>query len=238
MPLILPTPAGGGHRTKQEFVYHTLREAIMHGVLKPGERLIIDDLARQLEVSAIPVREALQLLQSESLVVTVPHAGASVAPISRDTLLDVFTVLEGLELVAMPLAAERATPADLAALDRILDDMDAALAADRHEDWSALNAQFHLRICSLTGLDLLQDMTRRMLDRWQRVRRFYFKDVLGRRQPQAQREHRQILAALRARDVPALHALTRAHMQGALTSYMAYLNEHDTGAQPTGGSRS
>ena len=53
------------HRTKQEFVYRTLRAAIIRCELPPGERLVIDDLARQLAVSAIPVREALQLLQSE-----------------------------------------------------------------------------------------------------------------------------------------------------------------------------
>jgi DNA-binding GntR family transcriptional regulator len=86
-----------GHRTKQEFVYRTLREAIVRCELRPGERLIIDELAQRLQVSAIPVREALQLLQAESLVVTVPHVGATVAPISSASIVDVFTVLEGLE---------------------------------------------------------------------------------------------------------------------------------------------
>ena len=52
-------------RTKQEFVYRTLRDAIMRCELEPGRRLVIDELARQLEVSSIPVREGLQLLQSE-----------------------------------------------------------------------------------------------------------------------------------------------------------------------------
>ena len=72
------------HRTKQEFVYETLREAIMRCELGPGRRLVIDELARQLEVSAIPVREALQLLQSEGLVTNVPHVGATVSPVSRE----------------------------------------------------------------------------------------------------------------------------------------------------------
>lgn len=225
MPLSLPTPAGGGHRTKQEFVYHTLRDAIMQVVLVPGERLIIDELARQLEVSAIPVREALQLLQSESLVVMVPHTGATVAPISRDAILDVFTVLEGLETVGTRLAAARATDEDLAATEAIVDAMDAAMRSGQHEQWSTLNAQFHLKIAELTGLELLHEMTRRLLDRWQRVRRFYFKGVLGHRLPQAQREHRAIVAALRARDLPALQTLAREHSQGALASYMTYLNE-------------
>ena len=85
------------HRTKQEFVYRTLRDAILRCELQPGERLVIDDLARRLNVSIIPVREALQLLQAESLVQVVPHVGTSVAPVSRASIIDVFAVLEGLE---------------------------------------------------------------------------------------------------------------------------------------------
>ena len=94
-------------RTKQEFVYRTLRSAIMRCEIAPGERLVIDDLARKLEVSIIPVREALQLLQSEGLILNVPHVGATVAPITRESILDVFTLLEGLEIMATRLVAER-----------------------------------------------------------------------------------------------------------------------------------
>ena len=109
--------------------------------LAPGQRLVIDDLARRLEVSAIPVREALQLLQSEGLVHTVPHVGATVAPISRESIDEVFTVMEGLEIVATRSAAERMTAR------RTRD----ALASwswrswtgrwprERHEQWAELN---------------------------------------------------------------------------------------------------
>ena len=83
MALTLPSVAR--FRTKQQFVYRTLRDAIMRCELLPSERLIIDDLARRLNVSIIPVREAIQVLQSEGLVVIVPHAGATVAPISRES---------------------------------------------------------------------------------------------------------------------------------------------------------
>ena len=105
--------------------------------------------------------------------------------------------------------------------------MDAAIAANQFEEWSQLNGDFHLAIGKLTGLQLLQDMTQRLLDRWQRVRRFFFKNVLGHgdRMKQAQIEHRAILAALRARDVERVQMLARTHNQGALASYMTYLNE-------------
>jgi len=211
------------HRTKQEFVYRTLREAIIRCDLPPGERLVIDDLARQLSVSAIPVREALQLLQSEGLAVNVPHVGATVAPISRESIVEVFTVMEGLEIVATRSAAQRAAPADLEALGAIVTAMDAALASGSLEQWADTNNRFHATIARLTGMPMLQEMMERALDRWDRVRRYYFSGVLVHRAEQAQQEHHALLAAMKARDLAALEALVRQHNQGALSSYTAYV---------------
>jgi DNA-binding GntR family transcriptional regulator len=223
MPLAMPT--GARHRTKQEFVYQTLRDAIMRCDLRPGERLVIDDLARRLEVSAIPVREAIQMLQSEALVTTVPHVGATVAPVTRESIIDVFTVLEGLETVATRFVAEHCVPGDLGPLDMLVQGMEEAVAAERHEEWASLNTQFHVTISTLPGLPLLQEMTERTLDRWHRVRSFYFRGVLVHRIAKAQQEHREILSAMRARDINALQALVRQHNQGALESYLSYLGK-------------
>jgi DNA-binding GntR family transcriptional regulator len=87
--------AAAPYLTKQELVYRSLRDAIMRCELAPGQRLVIDELARRLRVSAIPVREALHLLTSERLVVNVPHVGATVAPIVPESVQEVFTVMEG-----------------------------------------------------------------------------------------------------------------------------------------------
>src|SRR5687768_18051530 len=84
----LDAPRGAPHRTKQAFVYRTLHDAISTCEIKPGERLVIDDLARRLQVSAIPVREAIQMLQAEGLVVSVPHTGVSVAPVTLESIQD------------------------------------------------------------------------------------------------------------------------------------------------------
>ncbi len=223
MPLAPSTE--GRHRTKQEFVCQTLRQAILSCELRPGERLVIDDLARRLLVSIIPVREALQVLQAEGLVVTVPHVGATVAPVSRESILDVFTVLEGLEVVATRLVAERGSPEALATLGRFVTAMDDAADAGRLEEWADLNTRFHQAISTSSGLPLLEEMTGRVLGRWDRVRRFYFKGVLSHRVSQAQQEHREILAALESRDLPRLEALVRTHNQRALAAYLSYLND-------------
>jgi DNA-binding GntR family transcriptional regulator len=221
----LAAPKGTRHLTKQEFVYQTLREAILKCELPPGERLVIDDLARQLQVSAIPVREALQLLLSEGLVVNVPHVGATVAPISKESILEVFTVMEGLEIVSTRVATQRATDADIDALATIVAEMDKALASGDHEEWAELNKRFHLSISGLAHLPMLHEMMERVFDRWERVRRFYFSGVLVHRADQAQAEHREILEIIRARDVAKLENMMRRHNQGGLESYTSYLDK-------------
>jgi DNA-binding GntR family transcriptional regulator len=218
------------HRTKQEFAYRTLRDAIMRCELRPGERLVIDDLARRLKVSIIPIREAIHMLQSEGLVVTVPHTGATVAPVSRESIQDVFTVLEGLEVVATRLVAERGNAEELEGLAKLVADMDAAVASKRYAQWAGLNTRFHLTIGALPGLPLLREMTERVLAAWDRVRRFYIRGVLVHRVEQAQREHHAILAAMRGRDLKTLEDLMRRHNRRALDAYMGYLDSPDARA--------
>jgi DNA-binding GntR family transcriptional regulator len=217
-------PTESPHRTKQQFVYRALRAAIMKCELPPSERLVIDELARRFEVSIIPVREALRRLQSEGLVVNVPHVGVTVAPVSRESIQEVFTLLEGLEVVAARAAAALATPADLESLAEIATAMDEALAAARYEQWAELNTRFHLTISGLAAMPLLQEMMERILDRWDRVRRYYFKGVLVHRADQAQAEHHALLRELRARDLERLEQTVRQHNRGALASYTAFVD--------------
>ena len=222
------------HRTKQEFAYQTLKDAIMRCDLRPNERLIIDDLARRLHVSAIPIREAIQMLQSEGLVITVPHTGATVAPISPASIQDVFAVLEGLELVASRLVAEAGNAGDLNDLAGIVDQMDDLAAHQDHAEWADMNRQFHRAIGKLPGLPLLAEMTDRALERWNRVRRFYFSGVLVHRVGQAQQEHHEMIDAMRAADLPRLEAAVRQHNRRAFAAYMTYL-DHAPDAPPADG---
>ncbi len=219
-----------GHLTKQQFVYTTLRESIIRCELGPGTRLVIDDLARQFKVSIIPVREALRLLQSEGLVLSVAHVGATVAPISRASVVEVFTLLEGLEVVAARMAAERATPADFETLAGFVTEMDRALEAGSPLHWAEINTRFHLAISRLADMPILHDMMQRAVDYWDRVRRFYFRDVLIHRTRLAQAEHRAMLVQMQAHDIPALEETIRDHNRGALAAYMAHLSQtHDEG---------
>jgi len=223
----IESASGTRHLTKRDFAYQTLRDAIMRCELQPGEKLVIDDLARRLHVSIIPIREAIQLLQSEGLVVTVPHAGSTVATVSRESIQDVFTVLEALEMVATRLVAERGAARELDALDALVGAMDRAVTQKRYAQWANLNTRFHLTIGAAPRLDLLRDMTERVVARWDRIRHFYFKGVLVHRVHSAQAEHRAILVAMRTRDLTGLERLVRDHNRGALDAYMRYLDDRE-----------
>jgi DNA-binding GntR family transcriptional regulator len=216
-------------------VYQALRQAIMRCQLAPGRRLVIDDIARDLKVSAIPVREALQMLQSEGLVINVPHAGATVAPISRESVEEVFLVLEGLELAAARYATARVGESDRTGIVDLVGQMDRALRTGSPERWAALNSRFHLEISRICGMPLLVEMTERALARWDRVRRHFFKRVLVPRAREAQREHHAIVRSLFSRDASALERLLREHNQGALRAYAQHLRRTAPGDGSRGG---
>jgi DNA-binding GntR family transcriptional regulator len=220
---VAPAP----YRTKQEFAYRRLRDALMRCELAPGQRLVIDELARRLRVSAMPVREALHLLRSEGLVVNVPHVGATAAPIAPRAVHEAFTIMEGLEIVAAREAAVRLRPGDADELQGILEIMDEALGVGAYARWSELNSRFHVTISAVTGMPLLRDMTERVLGQWDRIRGHYLEGVLVPRAETAQREHHELLAAMIARDLAALPTIVRQHNRGALADYSDYIRQHE-----------
>ena len=110
------------------------------------------------------------------------------------------------------------------ALGKLVDDMDKAVEAKKYAQWAGLNTEFHLLIGVLPRLPMLREMTERVLARWGRIHRYYFRGVLVRRAEQAQQEHRAMFAAIRARDLAALEDRVRRHNRRALDSYMKYLD--------------
>ncbi len=94
----------------RDVVFNTLRQAILRGELKPGERLMEIQLANKLGVSRTPIREAIRKLELEGLVLMVPRKGAEVAQITEKSLRDVLEVRKALEKLAVELACDRIGP--------------------------------------------------------------------------------------------------------------------------------
>ncbi|MGH9063199.1 MAG: GntR family transcriptional regulator [Acidimicrobiales bacterium] len=140
-----------GHRTLADRAFSVLHNAIVTGVLEPGERLPIEDLAELLGMSPMPIREALRRLDSEGMVDSVPHRGARVTELSTEDLQEVYEARLALEPIALRRAAERFTDA---AGDRSRETLTRhALAIRQHavaEAWETHTA-FHLSLYRAGG---------------------------------------------------------------------------------------
>jgi DNA-binding GntR family transcriptional regulator len=210
--------------SKREFVHETLRAEIIGGARRPGERLVIDDIAAELAVSPIPVREALQQLQADSLVVIEPYVGARVSQIHVGLIEEVFALLEALEIISSQHACQRMDDADFAHLRALLLHMDDCL--DDLDAWSDANVAFHQYVVDKADLALVPAMMSQVLDQWQRFRRHYLDDVFAGRAAEAQREHWQLYEALRTRDPEHVRTVIQAHNKLALDAYRQYLNQN------------
>ena len=208
-------------RSKKDFAYEVLREQILNGDLPPGTRLVIDDLAKALTVSPIPVREALQRLQSDGFVTIEPYVGARVAEIHVGLIQEVFELLEALETISGRAACQKMTEDDFEELEVLLRRMDAEV--DDLEAWSQDNVRLHQFICEWADMPLVQASMVRIVDHWDWLRRHYLDGVFAHRVHKAQEEHWRLLAALRTRNPNHVARVIQEHNRQALASYQAYL---------------
>ena len=203
--------------TKQQAAYQNIRTGIMTGKLRPGTRLVIDKIALELEVSAIPVREALSQLEKEGLVVIKPHAGAVVTDIPESAIEEIFGLLEALETASCRLGIKRVNGEILGQLSEIADQMDGSRDADQ---WLMLNRQFHQSLPRLTGLTRLEELMIRVGEDWERLRRLRFADRKGEDLQRANQQHRAFLQALKDQDQAAAEKIIQMHNREALRQYV------------------
>lgn len=198
------------HRTKEEYAYDVLRTAILRCELKPGEKVVVDTLSAQLGISPIPIRAAMQRLQSEGLIEITPHTGAIVSELSPSDFEPVSLLLEKLEILAFEIAAQTATKSDITRLSQLVDALGEALAAGDMERWAELNIEFHSTVANITNMKLLIEFSNRILDAWTRLRRWYLPPIIA-QLPEAQSEHRRMIEFLTQRNIEELTKVVTAH---------------------------
>lgn len=201
----------------REIVFETLREAIIQGRLKPGERLMEIQLAEDLGVSRTPVREAIRKLELEGFLVMVPRKGAYVADISVKDITDIFEVRAALEALAAGLAAERVTEDELDQLERALIHLSEASANDL-ETVVKTDTSFHELIYKASRNQRLLQIVKHLQEQIQRFRTA----SLGRpgRTRIAIEEHRKIVEAISERNVELAQTLAREHIENAEQSLL------------------
>lgn len=204
LPVILD-----GYKPLREIVFESMRDAILSGVLQPGERLMEIQLAEEMGVSRTPVREAIRKLELENFVVMIPRKGAYVAGVSSKDVADVFEIRSALEGLAAGLAAERITEDELEQMERVLfcrsneGDMDL-------EEVVKTDTDFHALVYSASRNDRLIQILANLREQIQRFRSTSL--AVPGRNKLALEEHRAIVDALRNHDSEEAQALAIAHI--------------------------
>lgn len=146
---------GSTHRSLRDQVADELRDRIVNGALEPGQRLVERVLAQELEVSRVPVRDALVQLKGEGFVTEVPRKGAFVTSMSEHDVRELFNVREALEVLAVRLATEGQDRHGLRRLREILDESASAIRASDAVEVGRCNQAFHDQITAMAHNDLL-----------------------------------------------------------------------------------
>jgi len=193
-------------------VYALIREDIIEGRLGPNERLVVTDLARRHGTSTNPVREALQLLRGEGFVIFATNRGARVRPIDQDFVRDIYEIGVLIEPALTRWFVSMATDEDIAELERLQGLIEENNFADIHRH-SELDTAFHTVMYQ-------RHYNRHAAELWWKhrevlravARRFNF--TLARRAA-IMREHRELIAFVKAGEADKAAALVALHVEGS-----------------------
>jgi len=196
-----------------EHIYEHIKTMAMTFAIRPGERVNEVELARSLNVSRTPLREALNRLMVEGFLTRAPNRGFIGRPLDAKQVFDLYELRRALEASIVAIACERATDDELADLERFVKS-----SKDKPEDAKAssllaLDEQFHERIARLTRNE---EMVRAVMSINARIHYFRWIDMQNGRRRHTQQEHLRIVKALKERDVPTATHLIVSHISGRL----------------------
>lgn len=209
-----------GRERAAEQVVGRLRDAITSGRLRPGDRLMQDELARHLGVSRMPVREALRRLEAEGLVVLQPYRGALVAELSAQELREIYEIRIALETLALRVGVPMMGPDRLRTMEGVLRRLDDELDGGA---WVALNAEFHSLLYEACERDLLLETIQNLRNKSDRYLRLFA--ARRDRTAQAQEEHWAIFDACRRGEAEEAESLLARHLKSTIVSLSATLGQ-------------
>jgi len=194
--------------TKAEAAYQELRWRILTGVLSPDAMMNQEELARELGVSATPLREALRRLESEDLVQVVAHSIVRVSPLSRREFDELYAIRLLLDPQAARLAAEIAKPEEINQMLKLASESSPGTQSrDRFE----ANRAFHRAVYSASGNLELAALLDRLWDRTERYR--FILVAAGADEPASTRDHSQIAETIAKRDGELAASLLATHVK-------------------------
>ncbi|MBT2725247.1 GntR family transcriptional regulator [Bacillus sp. ISL-46] len=204
----------------REHAYIYLKEMILEGELKAGERLIERELAGKLGISRTPIREALFRLESQGFVKTVPRKGVVVSNISESEVIEVFTILASLEVLAVKLAAGRMDRETQLELDQKIEEL-MLLRDQAEENFNLEHIQMNRLINKASKSPKLFEILSGLIDYIHMAANMGY-ETPGRRK-ESLREHIDIMKALRDKEAEMAEYLMRIHIENSKKAYITYI---------------
>ena len=201
----------------RDVVFNTLRQAILRGEFKPGERLMEIQLANKLGVSRTPIRDAIRKLELEGLVIMIPRKGAEVADITEKSLRDVLEVRKALEELAVQLACEKITQEELEELEKAGENFKKVLKRSKDiTEVAEADVRFHDVIYMATDNHKLIHLLNKLREQMYRYRVEYLKnpDV----HEQLTQEHEEIVYHIKRREKVEATAVTCQHIDNQVSA--------------------
>lgn len=207
------------HLTKSELAVQVLRERIRSGELAPGARLRVEQLARELEMSPTPIREALRILQADRLVNYRPHYGIVVAEFSDAQIHEIYRVRALLEPFAVELAVPLLDDQQLSELERLHEQHATAVQSDQASVIGHLNSAWHWMIYEASGSPLLNSLIHGL---WEASPWRTMWALPGLREL-SHREHASVMEAIGLRDAARAAEAMRVHVDSGEAMLLARL---------------
>ena len=187
-----------------------IRDMVLDGTLAPGQRLPERFLTEQFGVSRTPLREAIRALASEGTLELLPNRGARVTKVTKKEIDDLFEVMGVLESLSGELATKNATHSNIAEIRALHYQMVLHFTRKELVDYFHLNQRIHEKILEIAGNKVLTSIYQTLAFRIRRAR--YVANISEARWSEAVKEHKEILAALEAREGEKLGYLLRCHL--------------------------
>ncbi|MCK5539954.1 MAG: GntR family transcriptional regulator [Deltaproteobacteria bacterium] len=212
-------------------IYHIqiadmLRDMIMTGELRHGDKVNENKLCSSLEVSKTPLREALRVLSSEGLIELVPNRGAFVTQPEFTEIKEMFDVMILLEGFCARTACEKMSPKDFVRLEKLHDRLEQKVEHSDQEGYIQINNQYHSLVQELAGNrslnQIIEGLRKRIL-----LYRFQSLNAQGRMAESIQ-EHRELLEVFRQRDHQKAEVLMQTHLKKQFTALKELVQHSET----------
>ena len=195
-------------RSIENEIISRLRAAIVSGQFPPGTHLNESEIAKQMEVSRIPIREAIKKLEQEGLVVRLPNKGVDVISFTEQDVRETFSLRARLESMAFEWAIPNITNEDMAQLRALVKEQETAIAERRYDDLARLDMLFHELICLKAGHSRLLKIWYELHAQGQMLLNLRFRQMADYTPKTVTEDHLKILDAIERGDIDSAVRLT------------------------------